>query len=162
MIDNFILKLGGGISWLSLLLVAVILVQVILRYLFSSGLVILEELQWYIYAVIVMNAIAYGVTDDIHIRMDLFYQRFSKRKRILVDLTGLVVFALPISLVFFLKGIEFTLASFSVGECSPSPEGLPCLWIIKAVMPISMFLYCLAIMSKIVHLLRSILKKDGK
>lgn len=162
LIDNFILGLGSGISWLSFALVCVILVQVILRYVFSSGLVVLEELQWYLYAIVVMNAVAYGVSDDIHISMDLFYQKFSIRTQIIINLFGLIFFALPISLIFFVKGIEYTQASFAVGESSPSPEGLPCLWLIKAVMPISMFLYSLAVTSRIVHLFTCLFKKSGE
>lgn len=151
-VDRIILVSGRGIAWVSVPLIAAIVIQVILRYGFASGLVALEELQWYLYAILVMFAIAYGVTEDIHIRMDLIYQYRSIKAKTWIDLIGLTVFALPVAVVLCIYGMDLVEASFKVQEGSASPGGLPYRWIIKAVLPISMGLYAVSIISRIVRI----------
>ena len=151
MIDRFILLSGRGMALLSLPLLAIIVVQVILRYVFSSGLIILEELQWHLYAVLAMFAISFGVAEDIHIRMDLIYTSRSTKTKAWIDLIGMVVFALPLALVFCVSSFGLVEASYKVLEGSTSPGGLPYRWVIKSVLPISMGFYALAIFSRIIR-----------
>lgn len=152
LIDRFIIFIGRGIAWLSLPIIVIIVLQVILRYGFSRGLVALEEMQWHLYAILVIFAVAYGVTEDIHIRMDLLYQGFSIKTKTWVDLIGLTVFALPVALFLCVYGMELVQSSFHVLEGSAAPGGLPYRWIIKAVLPIGMGLYALSIASRIARI----------
>ncbi|MCP4935731.1 MAG: TRAP transporter small permease subunit, partial [bacterium] len=61
-LDSFIGAIGRVVSWANVILVGVIILQVVLRYGFGSGLVVLEELQWHLYAVAVMFGISYALT----------------------------------------------------------------------------------------------------
>ena len=59
-LDKLILGVGQTLSWLNVILIAIIILQVILRYVFGRGLVILEELQWHLYAVGIIVGLSFG------------------------------------------------------------------------------------------------------
>lgn len=151
-IDKFILFIGKYLSLLSVLLVMVILTQVILRYGFSSGLVKLEELQWWLYSVLVMNAIAFDVAEDNHVRMDLFYNNFSDGTKNWINIISIVIFGLPISVLLAIKGVDLAQMAYAVKESSQAPEGFSNIWIIKSVLPITMILYAVAQVSRLIRL----------
>ena len=86
-IDRFVGRSGEILSWIWLVLLAVIVVNVTLRYVFGSGRIELEEAQWHLYAVGFLGAIAYCVQADSHIRVDVLHERFSPRMQAWIDLS---------------------------------------------------------------------------
>ena len=50
-IDSFVLKIGEIFNWLWVILIAVIILNVVLRYVFRNGMIELEELQWHLYSI---------------------------------------------------------------------------------------------------------------
>jgi len=48
-VDKFVLNIGEVFNWLWVILVAVIILNVVLRYVFKNGMIELEELQWHLY-----------------------------------------------------------------------------------------------------------------
>ena len=74
-IEHLILKLGDGVSWIWLLLLAVIVLNVIMRYVFSEGRIEFEEIQWHLYAVGFLIGLSYGVVNDSHIRVDVLREK---------------------------------------------------------------------------------------
>ena len=50
-IDNFVLQIGEFFNWFWVILVAVIILNVVLRYVFKNGMIELEELQWHLYCI---------------------------------------------------------------------------------------------------------------
>ncbi len=65
-------RIGHVLMWANCVVIALIILQVVLRYGFGHGLVILEELQWHFYAVGIMFGISYAIMTDSHVGMDLF------------------------------------------------------------------------------------------
>ena len=135
--------IGKSVSWLSLLLVVVIVVDVLLRYFFSITSAASFELEWHLFAVIFMLSAAWTLQQDRHVRVDLFYQRFSPKRKAWVNLIGTLFFLLPLCWVAGVESISFVKASFQLGETSPDPGGLPARYLIKATIPISFFLLAL-------------------
>ncbi len=130
-IDRLTVSVGRASSWLLPVLMAVIVLNVALRYGFGLGLVELEEVQWHINAVVVLGCLAYAYRDDVHVRVDVWHAGFSRRRKAWVELIGGVVLLLP-----FVTGIAWFaygnfLYSFSIGEGSPMPSGLPARYVIK-------------------------------
>ena len=150
-VDNFIQAVGNYVCWLNVVLILVILAQVTLRYGFGRGQIILEELQWHLYAVAVMFAISYGVVTDGHVRMDLIYSGRSQKAKEWIEVFGQLFFVLPLSVILLLKGVELVESAWRVNETSPSPGGLPWRWAIKAALPASMFLYIIASCSRLIR-----------
>ncbi|OMH30329.1 TRAP transporter small permease subunit [Motiliproteus sp. MSK22-1] len=150
-IDAFIRKVGHGIAWVYVLLVLVIITQVILRKGFSSGLIVLEELQWHLYAMGVMFGISYAQVNNAHIRVDLFYGGFRQRTKYIIEIIGIILLVLPFIYVIFSHSLDFVADSWRINESSSSPSGLPWRWAIKSVIPVSFGLLGLAVISRLIR-----------
>ncbi len=159
--DKFIIGIGKTVAWFNLVLIAVILIQVILRYVFSYASVALEELQWHLYAVCIMFGLSYALTSNVHVRLDLLYGRFSRSSREIIEIVGLIVLVLPWCYVVITHGMDFVASSWRVKESSNSPSGLCCYYIIKSVLPLSFFLLFLAAIARITHSALSLFTRKG-
>lgn len=149
--DAFIRFIGHGMMWANGVLIGAIILQVVLRYGFNSGLVVLEELQWHLYAIGVMFGVSYAVTTDAHIRVDVLYHNFSDRTKRIVEIVGILIFLLPFCWVIFDHSLDFLWDSWRINERSDAPTGLPARWAIKAVIPISFGLLGLAAISRLIR-----------
>ncbi|MCG8617472.1 MAG: TRAP transporter small permease subunit [Desulfobacterales bacterium] len=149
-LDAFLIKIGRGAAWLSAVLIAVIILQVALRYLLGISYVALEEIQWHIYAVIILLGMSYAMVTDSHIRLDLLHLGFSQKKKEWVEVLGILFFLLPMIWVFFYHSLDFVAESWMVSERSEAPMGLGCRWAIKSMIPISFTLLFLAAVSRLI------------
>jgi TRAP-type mannitol/chloroaromatic compound transport system permease small subunit len=136
---------GRLTSWLLLLLVLVISYDVAMRYLFQSGSVALQELEWHLFALIFLLAGAYTLKHDEHVRVDVFYHSrwMGDRQRAWVDLLGGLFFLLPFCLLLISGSIPFVSNSFGMLEGSPDPGGLPYRFLLKAAIPLGFLLLLL-------------------
>ncbi len=150
-LDRFIAGVGEAAAWVNVVLVAVIIAQVILRYVFSSGLVRLEELQWHLYAVGIMIGLSYCATRDTHIRLDLMHHRFPQRRKEIVDLLGTVFLLLPMVIIVLMHSWPFVAESFRLMEASDSVVGLPYRWIVKSFLLTGFGLLGLAGVSRLIR-----------
>ena len=89
---------GRFIAWLTLATVLTAVSVVILRYLFSSGSIALQEAVSYLHAAVFMLAAAYTLKHDGHVRVDIIYQKLSARGRAWVDLLGTLLLLFPVCL----------------------------------------------------------------
>lgn len=139
-IDSINTYIGKGISWLTLLLVIIIVIDVALRYLFSITSAASFELEWHLFAAIFLLGAAWTFQEDKHVRVDVFYHRFSERKKAWVNLVGTIVLLLPFCAVGFWESLSFVKSSYLLNETSPQPGGLPARYIIKSTIPIGFLL----------------------
>ncbi len=163
-IDSFMERLGSAVCWLNSILVVNIVVQVLLRYVLGEGKIWLEELEWHFYGVLLLVGLSYCLASDTHVRLDVFYRRFSVVQKEYVDLFGMLFLVLPLFAVLFFHGLGFLATAWSVNESSPHPLGLSYWWIIKSFIPLTMFLVVLAALSRIIRALVIIVnvKNEGK
>lgn len=154
-------RLGQGISFVYLILMGVIVLQVVLRYGFAQGLVILEELQWHLYAVGFMFGLSYVQVQDAHIRIDLVYKRFPKKTQEWITILGICFFLIPFIILVFYHSLHFVSWSWAHSERSMSPRGLPFRWAIKAVIPISFGLLALSVQPRLMRAIRFLRNKDN-
>ena len=132
-IDTWQDRLGRGVSWLMLLMVAVVFGDVVLRYLFSISTVFTQEFEWYLFGVVYLMAAGYTMLYDEHVRVDIVYSRFSPRKKAWFDFVLLFVFFFPSCLLVIITSWPFVKNAFLVLEGSPDPGGIPARWALKAV-----------------------------
>lgn len=156
--ERFIQHIGHIVMWGNGLLVLVILLQVVLRYGFGRGMVILEELQWHLYGLGIMIGASYALVTDSHIRVDIVQSRMSEKWKNRWELFGILFLLLPFAAVIFHQSLDFVYESFRVSERSDAPLGLPFRWIIKGVIPISFALLILAAISRFVRILNTMQK----
>lgn len=143
LLEKIIKKIGDTCSWLSFILVILISLDVFLRYIFNFSSASLYELEWHMFAVIFMIGSSLTLQKDEHVRVDVFYNKFSDKGKNIINLIGNIIFLLPFSLVIFYTSIPFVEDSFRVLESSPDPGGLPFRFFIKAIIPISFLLLAL-------------------
>lgn len=153
MFDALVIKIGRFAAWLNLLLVAVVVVQVVLRYGFHHGLVPLEELMWHLYATAFMFGLSYALVRDAHVRVDLLYGGWSARTRAWVEIGGIILLLLPFVAVIFHQSLAWVGSAFRLGESSQNPTGLPFRWLIKAVIPVAFGLLLVATVSRLLRVL---------
>jgi TRAP-type mannitol/chloroaromatic compound transport system permease small subunit len=82
------------------------------------------ELQWYMFAVIVMFGASYTLQRNEHVRVDVFYGQLSARIKVMVDLFGLTVFLLPVMGLMIYLSFPLFLQMFNSGEMSSNAGGL--------------------------------------
>ena len=103
---------------------------------FSVNLTPPTEVQWYLFSIIFLLGAAYGLRHDVHVRVDVLYERLSARARAWIDFLGGVLFLLPFSAAMLYYSWRPVLASWKIREISPDPGGLP-RWPIKALILVS-------------------------
>ena len=97
--NDRIQEAAGGISaFLSVLLVLLVSIDVIARYLFNSGSVAAQELEWHIFALIFILTAGYTLKHDEHVKIDVLYSRFSPKKQALVNILGVIFLLIPFCL----------------------------------------------------------------
>ena len=151
-LDSFIRRIGHVVMWANFVLIFVIILQVVLRYGFGRGLVILEEIQWHLYAIGIMIGASYSQMLDSHIRVDIIHARLSNKWKMRWDLFGTIFLLLPFIFVIFHQSLDFVYESWRVNEHSDAPMGLPWRWLIKSVIPISFGLLFIATISRLVRI----------
>ena len=139
-LKKIISKTGKISSWFSLALVLLISTDVLLRYIFNFSTASLYEMEWHLFAIIFLLASPYTLQKNKHVRVDVFYNNFSKRKKNIVDLIGNIIFLIPFSFIIFYTSLPFVEDSYSILESSPDPGGLPYRFIVKSIIPIAFFL----------------------
>ena len=162
-IENIILKIGRCSSALNVVLVAAIILQVVLRYVFGLGLVQLEELQWHLYAVNVIFGLSYCQAADSHIRLDLVHDRLSQRTKEKIEIIGIVLLLMPLIYVVFIHSVDFLWEAIRTNERSDSPVGLCCRWLPKGLIPVAMIMFFASATARVVkafHYLR-LTRKGG-
>ena len=137
--------LGNFCSLLMVLMIVNVFYDVVMRYFFNDVNIGMQELEWHLFAGMFMFGIAYTLKEDAHVRVDIFYDVMSQRKKAMVNIFGSLVFALPITLLIFYYSWDYTLDAYQMGEGSGDPGGLPHRWIVRSIIPTSSFFLVLAI-----------------
>jgi len=148
--------IGRLSAWLVVLMVLLICYDVAMRYLFQSGSIALQELEWHLFALVFLLGGAYTLKHDEHVRVDVFYQSrwMNDRRRALLDIAGCLFMLLPFCGLMIYSSIPFVMQSYGWGETSPDPGGLPYRWLLKAMIPFGFALLALQGLAMIVHCLR--------
>lgn len=148
-IDALIVRAGDAASWLWPILIAVVVVNVFARYVLGIGSIMLEEVQWHIYAVGFLIGLSYCADIDRHVRVDVLAEHWSPRTRAWIELAGLAFFMLPFVLILAIESVPYVKSAWDFGEVSTAPGGLPYRWVLKSFMVIGMALLALAAFSRL-------------
>ena len=159
MLDRFSASLGRATSWLTLLMVLVTFAVVVMRYVFDLGFIWLQESVVWMHACVFMVGAAYTLQQEEHVRVDIFYRAMTQKRRAWVDLTGVIVFLLPLCAFLCWAAFDFVLVSWRLHEASRESGGLPyplisLLKSILIVMPITLGLQGLSLLFRSIASLR--------
>ncbi len=134
-LDMFIDRVGRITGWCSFALVCVMAFNVLLRYLFRTGSVAMQELEWHLMAPICLLGLSYALLHDGHVKVDILYGRFPPHVRRIIDFISMLLIVLVVAILVYLS-LPYVEQSFRIGEKSPDPGGLTHRWILKAMLPL--------------------------
>jgi len=159
-IESFIDWSGRTVSWLSLFLVLVTFIIVVLRYVFDSGSIALQEITTYLHATIFLVGMAYTMQQDAHVRVDIFYTRCSTQTKAWIDLFGALFLLLPFMLFISWVSWLYIADSWAVFEGSREAGGLPGVFLLKSLILVMTFLLSLQAFTQIARNIETILAVD--
>jgi TRAP-type mannitol/chloroaromatic compound transport system permease small subunit len=148
-LDRVITFFGEISSWLWTILMLLIVYQVVRRYAFSKGSIMMEEMQWHLYAVGFMLGLAFTEIRERHVRVDVMAEHWPMRRRLWVEGLGIVLLLLPFAGFMVAFAVPFVLTSYQLNEVSAAPDGLPFRWILKSFIVTAFTLLFLAGLSRL-------------
>jgi len=160
-IEAFIDWSGRTVSWLNLFLVLVMFLVVVMRYVFDSGSIALQETTTYLHASIFLIGMAYTLQQDAHVRVDIFYSSFSTEKKAWADLFGTLFLLLPFMLFISWVSWSYILDSWSVFESSREAGGLPGVFLLKSLILVMTLLLSLQALTQVARNIGIILEADS-
>ena len=128
--------------------------DVVMRYAFNDVSIGMQELEWHLFSSMFLLGIPYAMQGNTHVRVDIFYDRWSDPHKAWVNLFGSFLFVLPFISIVAYYSISFAYEAYEMGEGSGDPGGLPYRWIIKSIIPASFILMGLASLGMITQALR--------
>lgn len=159
-IERFTNWIGSLVSWLSLLIVILIGIDVTLRYVFNWNSSANQELEWHLFAVLFLLGMSFTLKHDKHVRVDVFYANFSKKNQALVNLIGTIIFLIPFCFVLIITSVPFVLDAYNINESSPEPGGLPYRFVVKSAIPLSGLLLLLQAMATMLKNLSTLTNRE--
>ncbi len=120
-----------------------------MRYLFSSGSIALQEMEWHLFDMVFLLGLSYALKHDKHVRVDIFYERYGQDTKAIVQIVSMLLLVIPFSLIFLNDAFDMTWQSYVQHEVSSDPGGLTNRWIIKAVLVLGFILLILQAVSEI-------------
>tara|TARA_R110002111_G_scaffold11228_1_gene35034 strand:+ start:421 stop:876 length:456 start_codon:yes stop_codon:yes gene_type:complete len=139
------------VSWLWLILLGVIVLNVVMRYAFGEGRIEFEEIQWHLYAIGFLLGLSYANVSDSHVRVDVVRARLNPRHQAWIELYGILLLLLPFLALIIFYAIPFVQYSYLNAEVSEAPGGLPFRWLIKSFLIVG---FSLLLLSSIARLSR--------
>jgi len=127
-------RFSGLVSGIGMtLLIALVFGNMSARYLFGTGAVWLQELEWYFLALTAMSGIAYAMRYNDHVRIDVFTHNLGRIPRIWLDLVTMLLVALPSAILILYYAWPYIELSWKRGEGSPNRGGMPWLFLPKGM-----------------------------
>jgi len=172
---GILLRFSGLIDWTNeklarlanicvLLSCLVSAINAMIRYAFDMSSNAWLELQWYMFAVVVMFGASYTLQKNEHVRVDVIYMGLSERKRLWVDLIGTVLFLMPACILLGWLAWPFFMQSWNQNEMSSNAGGL-LRWPVKFILPLGFALLAFQGLSEIIKriaALRGYIQLDSK
>ena len=150
----------AGLTASVLVVVLAILVtyDAMMRYLFSAGSIALQEVEWHLYDIVFLLGISYALKHDKHVRVDIFYERYSEETRTLIQIFSMLFLVIPFSALMIHNAWDMMMQSYLQHEISSDPGGLTHRYLIKGMIVISFGLLILQAISEVLkayHTLKS-------
>ena len=138
-VERAIVRIGEAVAWLTFVMTLVTCLVAMLRYGLSLGWIWLQETITWMHAAVFLLAAGYTLARDDHVRVDIFYREMSPKRRAVVDLSGCLLFLLPLSAGLLLGSLEYVQTSWLIHESSREAGGLiyPFPSLLKTLLPVT-------------------------
>ena len=143
-------KYAGFIAaFLVVILSLLVTYDAAMRYLFSAGSIALQEIEWHLFDVVFLLGLTYALKHDKHVRVDIFFERYTHDTRAIVQILSMLLLVMPFSLIFLNDAFDMTLQSYLQNEVSSDPGGLSYRWLIKAMLAFAFVLLIIQALSEV-------------
>lgn len=164
-IDRLSGLIGRGLSWVTLVLIALGVINVIGRYLGAQlGMQLssnaLLEAQTQAFDLIFLLGATYLLQRDGHIRVDILHSQLSPKVQAWIDVVGTLLLLIPFCALLIWFSLEYVGRAWSRLEVSPNPGGLP-LYPIKTLVPLAFGLLALQGLSELIKRIAAIARAHG-
>ena len=149
--------IGRLVGWVTLGLVLVVFADVVMRYMFNTSFVFIQELEWHVFGFIFLIGAGYTLLHDGHVRVDIIYQRLGARGQAWTNLIGVIFFLLPGCIMVIITSWKFMYNAWSVMEGSADPGGIPFRFLLKGTITTGFILLTLQGLSLGIHSLFQLL-----
>lgn len=123
--------LGLAASWCALAMMLFQMISVLLRYVFSYGLITFQEAVIYCHTILFMLGAAYVLQLNEHVRVDVIYANLGKAARRRIDIVALLFFVVPVAGVIGWFGFPYVARSWITLEGSRQSGGIPAIFLLK-------------------------------
>ena len=149
LIDAMNDRLGKLADWFVLAACLISAANAMSRYAFDISSNAWLEIQWYLFAGMVMFGASYTLRMNEHVRVDIVYMLLSERGKEWLDLIGTIVFLVPSMLIIAYFSWPFFMQSWNTQEISWNAGGL-IRYPVKFLLPLGFGLLALQGISEII------------
>ena len=140
-LDRVSSLLGAFSSWLLLALIALINIEIILRYCFNTSTLFADEYSSYIFVWLTLLGFGQALRSGLFLRVDVFVNKFGTWGKCFCELIAAAC-GLFVSIVTAYACIKIVHSSFYFGSVSIYYSATP-LWMVQIILPIGMGWLCL-------------------
>ena len=115
-------------------------IEVFSRYVLNAPTVWALETTVMSYGALFMLGSAYALLKGAHIRTDIFWERFSDRRKGIIDCVAYLVFFLPTMAILFYLSFDDFIYAWSIDERSNYTPWAPVIWPLRGVVPLTALL----------------------
>jgi len=112
-------------------------IEVFMRYVMKAPTTWALDVTTMSFGALFMLGAAYALMKGAHVRTDMLWEKFSDRKKGVIDSVAYIVFFLPSMAVLFYISIDDFFYSMSIDERSTSSLWQPIIWPLRAVIPLT-------------------------
>ncbi len=149
LIDRINQIIAKATSWLVLALILELVYDTIMRYLFNVAVMWSYDISYMLYGIIFMLSVPYVENINKHVRIEILYDKLSKKMRAFLDIIGYLILYLPSSLVLLYFGWNFFWESYNLKEVSGASMWAAPIYPFKFVIPLTGLLLLLQTISEI-------------
>ncbi|MGH8689067.1 MAG: TRAP transporter small permease subunit [Burkholderiales bacterium] len=140
---------GRLVYWCILVMVLVSAANATSRYALNMASNAWLELQWYLFSAVFLFCAGYTLLHNEHIRIDVVSSHLSRRTQVWIDVFGLLLFLLPMSILIMWLSWPVFMNAFRTGEISVNAGGL-IRWPARLMVPVGFFLLSLQGLSELI------------
>jgi TRAP-type mannitol/chloroaromatic compound transport system permease small subunit len=148
-IDAFTERVGRVVYWLVLIVVLISAANATVRKIFNYSSNAYLEIQWYLFSVIFLFGAGYTLLRNEHVRIDIIQGRLSPRAQNWIDVVGIVLFLMPMSLIIMWLSWPLFMDSLARHEVSTNAGGL-IIWPARLMVPVGFALLIVQAVSELI------------
>jgi TRAP-type mannitol/chloroaromatic compound transport system permease small subunit len=150
-------QFGEIANWLVLLACLISAGNAASRHFLSASSNAWLEVQWYMFAGIVLLGGPYTLKVNEHVRVDVLYSALPERARLTIDIFGALLFLLPICIILIYFTWPWFVESWRINEASSNAGGL-IRWPVKLLLPVGFALMALQGISELIKRIDALIR----